>query len=144
MSLHTDSIFIAALANSDAVTAMVDDRIFGTAIPVPDEELLNTPVPYVVVTFDGLTNSTFTKDDGFEGDEDMVTVGIEVVAETLDGLHTLSEAVREAVRTYFENYDGDDSDLVPLEYVFSAGRIDYDSIKPCYWQTLSYQCTTSR
>lgn len=143
MSLITDSIFVEALTSSTAIAEYVDDRIYGTAIPVPDEDLLNEPVPYVVVLFDGLTNGGLTKDSFYEGDEDTVTIGIEVAADTLTTLHTLTSLVRTTIRNYFENYSGASEGLIPLDYQFSAGRIEYDSMKPCYWQTLQYQCTTN-
>lgn len=143
MSLITDSIFVEALTSSTAIGEYVDDRIYGTAIPVPDEDLLNEPIPYLIVSFDGLTNGGLTKDSSFEGDEDTVTISIEVAAETLTALHALTSLVRTTIRTYFDNYTGESEELIPLDYQFTAGRIEYDSMKPCYWQTLQYQCTTN-
>ena len=145
MSLHTDSIFVAALRASTSLTQALGGRIYGTAIPVPDEDLINEPTPYVVVTFDGLTNEGFTKDGSFEGDEDRVTIGIEVCAATLDDLHVLTEEVRTSVRQYFEGGDIPAylESLVPLDYQLTAGRIEYDSLKPCYWQVLTYACSTT-
>lgn len=143
MSLITDSIFVEALTSSTAIGEYVDDRIYGTAIPVPDEDLLNEPIPYLIVSFDGLTNGGLTKDSSFEGDEDTVTISIEVAAETLTALHALASLVRTTIRTYFDNYTGESEELIPLDYQFTAGRIEYDSMKPCYWQTLQYQCTTN-
>lgn len=143
MGLITDSIFIEALASSEDLADMVENRIYGTAIPVPDEQLINEPLPYVIVYYDGLTNQGLSKDNSYEGDEDAVTIGIEIAAGSLKRLHELTVLVRDTIRTYFENYDGENPELVPYDYQFSAGRIDYDSMKPCYWQTLQYNCTTA-
>ena len=30
-----------------------------------------------------------------------------------------------------------------MSYQFSADSVQYDSMKPCYWQTLHYQCEVS-
>ena len=65
MSLATDSIFIAAIqSNTELMEALGYEapeeeyegrpgRLYGTAIPLPDEDADNTPVPYIIVTFDG-------------------------------------------------------------------------------------------
>ena len=72
MGLSTDSIFIAALSASDDIMEAVGGRIYDTAIPLPDEEAENTPVPYIIVTFDSLQNDQTTKDDRYESEYDKV------------------------------------------------------------------------
>ena len=147
MSLATDSIFTTALqSNSDLMATLgyvaptLTDkgkpaRLYGTAIPLPDEDLDNVPVPYVIVTFDGLNNDAGTKDDRYESEYDRVNIGIEVVGKTLEDLHGLTQMVRDTVLGYFrENHTNVE------DYTFSADAIQYDSLKPCYWQTLRYQC----
>ena len=147
MSLATDSIFTTALqSNSDLMATLgyvaptLTDkgkpaRLYGTAIPLPDEDLDNVPVPYVIVTFDGLNNDAGTKDDRYESEYDRVNIGIEVVGKTLEDLHGLTQMVRDTVLAYFcANHTNVE------DYTFSADAIQYDSLKPCYWQTLRYQC----
>lgn len=146
MSLITDKVFYNALRTNSSVMALVSGRIESTSIPVPDEEFLNEPVPYIIITFDGLQNEGFTKDNDFEGDTDMVQVSIEVAAESRDALGTIMEAIRKAVIDYFEDEEGhawDDYDYVPNSYTFTASAIGYDSVKPCYFQTLTYNCDTN-
>ena len=41
MGLATDSIFIAALSASEDIMEAVGGRIYGTAIPLPDEDAEN-------------------------------------------------------------------------------------------------------
>jgi hypothetical protein len=135
MGLSTDSIFIYALSASEDIMQAVDGRIYGTAIPLPDEEAENVPVPYIIVTFNGLNNVDETKDDMYESDYDSVNIGIEVIGKTLGHLHDLTEMVRDVIHQYFVNNETPVSD-----YTFSADAIQYDSLKPCYWQTLRYQC----
>lgn len=148
MSLATDSIFITALQSNDVLmellrTSVQDDeiiidevpRLYGTAIELPDEEADNVPVPYVIVTFDGLTNDAGTKDDRYESDYDTVNIGVEVTAKTLDDLHTLTQMVRDTILAYLR-----ENDTAIEDYQFAAQQIQYDSLKPCYWQVLTYQC----
>lgn len=135
MSLATDSIFVDALKSNSTLVESVGGRIYGTAIPLPDEDADNAPVPYLIVTFDGLNNDVDSKDDEMESDTDKVNISIEVVGETLAKLHELTQAVRDTVRDYLATNDTDIT-----EYLFGAQAIQYDSLKPCYWQVLTYQC----
>ena len=135
MSLATDSIFVDALKSNSTLVESVGGRIYGTAIPLPDEDADNAPVPYLIVTFDGLNNDVDSKDDEMESDTDKVNISIEVVGETLAKLHELTQAVRDTVRDYLATNDTDIT-----EYQFGAQAIQYDSMKPCYWQVLHYQC----
>ena len=147
MSLATDSIFTTALqSNSDLMATLgyvaptLTDkgkpaRLYGTATPLPDEDLDNVPVPYVIVTFDGLNNDAGTKDDRYESEYDRVNIGVEVTGETINDLHDLTQVVRDTILSYFREHE-----TVVNDYTFSADAIQYDSLKPCYWQTLRYQC----
>ena len=147
MSLATDSIFITALqSNTDLLEALgyveatetsegAPARLYCTAIPLPDEDADNVPVPYVIVTFDGLTNDQGTKDDRYESNYDTVNIGVEVTAKTLDDLHTLTQMVRDTILSYLRA-----NDTAIMDYHFAAQQIQYDSLKPCYWQVLTYQC----
>ena len=146
MSLTTDKVFYNALRSNPEMMAEVDGRIYNTSIPVPDEQLLNEPLPYVIITFDGLQNEGYTKDNNFEGDNDKVQVSIEVAAENREQLGTLTKSIRQIVIDYFEDqldHAWDDYHLVPTNYVFTASAIGYDSMKPCYFQTLQYNCDTN-
>ena len=145
MSLITDKIFYNALRSNAALMEQVGGRIESTSIPVPDDQLLNEPVPYIIITFDGLQNEGFTKDNNFEGDTDKVVVGIDVTANNRDELGDLVETIRQTVIEYFENVTKGDADwpLIPTNYTFSASAIGYESMKPCFYQTLTYNCDTT-
>lgn len=151
MGLATDSIFVVALqsnaelmeiiggaAVSQQQTQQEDEaqpRLYGTAIPMPDEDAENVSVPYIIVTFDGLNNDQDTKDEPYESNDDRVNIGVEVTAKTLEGLHDLTQMVRNTILSYFrENVTS------VYDYTMSADAIQYDSMKPCYWQVLRYQC----
>lgn len=145
MSLITDKVFYNALRSNADLMTTVGGRIESTTIPVPDEQFLDTPVPYIIITFDGLQNEGFTKDNSFEGNEDKVQVSIEVAANTRDELGDIMQTIRQTVIDYFEGIQKTDVDwpLIPNNYTFSAGAIAYDSMKPCYYQTLTYNCDTT-
>ena len=138
-SLATDSIFIAALNADASLMQKIGGRLYSTAIPLPDEEAENVPVPYVIVTLDGLNNDTQSKDDPYEGDYDSVQIGVEISAENREKLAELAEQVRDIVHSYFRSYANDERDAVE-GYQLSAEPVQYDSMKPCFWQTLRYQC----
>ena len=146
MSLQTDIIFVKALrANADLMAQLAAGDVYNTAIALPDEDLDNAPLPYAIVTFDGLTNDIDTKDDPFESDSDSVNISIEIAAKTRNELGQLATAIRRQVHQYFINADPteEDADLIPHDYQFSAQAVNYDSMKPCYWQVLTYQCDTN-
>ena len=143
MSLATDSIFITALqSNSELLEALGYDpetgenaRLYCTAISLPDEDADNVPVPYVIVTFDGLTNDQGTKDDRYESEYDTVNIGVEVTARNINELHNLTQMVRDTILSYIHS-----NDTAIMDYNFAAQQIQFDSLKPCYWQVLTYQC----
>ena len=85
MSLLTDAIFI---------------DVYGTTIAMPDEDIMNAPLPYCIVTYDGMNNDPGTKDD-YEGDYDQVRIGVTVAAKTRAELARLIVMVRNRIRDYF-------------------------------------------
>lgn len=143
MSLQTDIIFVKALNANEALAQALGGRIYNTAIPLPDEDIDNVPLPYCIVSFVGMTNDDTTKDDSYEGDFDNVHIAVEVAAKTRQQLAELVVAIRDTVHGYFTAYDGEeDKNLVPLGYQVSAQSVTYDQYKPCFWQVLDYQCDT--
>lgn len=139
--LDTDSFLVSAIKADSRLNDAIDGNIFPTAVPVPDEDLDNVPLPYVIVTYDGMTQDTDTKDQsGYESDSDINTCRVEVVAESRESLAELISDARRAIRKFFEEGDGDG--LSVEDYTVSAGRVDYDPLKPCYYQDLTYQITT--
>lgn len=146
MSLITDKVFYNAIRSNASLMAQVGGRVESTSIPVPDEEFDNTPVPYIIITFDGLQNEGFTKDNDFEGNKDRVQVSIDVAAQSRDELGQIMTDIRKTIIDYFEddeNHVVDDYDLVPTNYVFTASAIGYFPDAPYYYQTLTYNCDTT-
>ena len=148
MSLITDVIFVKALrSNAELIAQLPAGDVYNTAIALPDMDADNAPPPYVIVTFDGLTTDGQSKDNDFEADSDRVQIGIEIAATTRQQLGTLATAIRQTLRDYFNEHQDDDSDednaLIPIDMMLSAQPVQYDSLKPCYWQVLTYQCDTN-
>ena len=88
-----------------------------------------------------------TKDSSYEGLTDTVTIGIEIAAETRPQLAALAIMVRQTIAAYFaehvQDVQDEDYELIPNAYTISAQGVQYDSLKPCFWQRLSYQCDTN-
>ena len=145
MSLLTDTAFVAAIRSNAGLLAMLPAHdVYNTAIALPEQKAANAPVPYIIVSFDGLQNEDDTKDNGYEGKPDKVHISIEIAANTRPQLGTIATMVRNTVRGYFENIEDTDElfNEVPEDYTFSAGPVTYDDSKPCYWQVLNFQCDT--
>ena len=148
MSLATDSIFITALQSNQelmerigyvAPTSEEDTgqpaRLYGTAIPLPDEDADNVPAPYLIVVFDGLQNDQGTKDDRYESEYDTVQIAVQVVGRNINELHELTQTVRDTILSYLRT-----TQTAIQDYNFTASEIIYNDQKPCYWQELNYQC----
>ena len=142
MGLTTDIIFVKALRDDATLMAKLAAKdVYNTTIALPGVDMDNAPLPYVIVTFDGLNNDQTTKDD-YESTLDQVTIGVEIAARTRPELGDIARHVRSQIRHYFMNVDihDEDYDMIPEDYQFSASQVNYDQMKPCYWQVLSYQC----
>ena len=148
MSLQTDIIFVKALSsNAELIAQLPAGGVHNTSIALPDKDLNNAEVPYVIVSFDGMNNQDSTKDSSFDGLTDMVTIGIEIAAKTRTQLAELAIMVRDTIREYFRQHEADpedeDNELIPNSYQVQAQPVQYDSLKPCYWQQLVFQCDTN-
>ena len=167
MGLSTDRLFVDILSSDSQLMAAVGNRLYSTAIPLPEEQLENVPLPYIIVTFDGLNNDAETKDNPYEGDYDQVQIGITVCAVNREMLATLTENIRRTIlrevtwaRRFMNLADNeervmDDSNsfrlkvwgdyegmihMIPVDFRFSAQAVQFDSLAPCFWQVLNYSC----
>ena len=139
--LSVDCLFIEALRGDAALMDTIGDRLYDTAIPMPDEDAANAPVPYVIVSLEGVANTAETKDDGTEGLYDTATVRVKVAAQSREALAGLAETCRCAIRRYVETAQ-ENADTPIQDYSFSAEGVQYDAMKPCHWQDLTYHCET--
>lgn len=145
MSLQTDIIIVKALRADAALMAELDaGDVYNTSITLPDAEAENAEVPYLIVSFDGMNEEGGTKDSSYEPEGDVVNVGIEIAAKTRAQLAELAIRARRAVVTYLKSVGEGDEDypLLPRSISFSAQKVQYDAMKPCFWQQLNINCIT--
>lgn len=145
MSLCTDKFFYSAIAKSQAVQDATGGRIYNTADDsVENEE--DTQVPYVIITNNGGQNQTESKDDVGESDTDTDNISIEIAATSREQLADIAKSVRKAVKAAFADFDDEDAVSFGFfleDYTMSYGPVNFDEWKPCFWQTLNYQCETT-
>lgn len=144
MSLATDKFFYRAIAHNATALTLTEARIFNTADESVDDAE-DTRVPYVIITNNGGRNDTGSKDDQGESDTDIDNISVEIAATSREQLHEIAEAIRAAIKQAFSDFGDEYSDLGFWlnDYTFSYGPVNYDAFKPCYWQTLNYECETS-
>lgn len=136
--LTTDSFFFIALSK---MQHEVDGRIYTTARTAEDER--EDKVPYIIVTHDGLENLCDSKDD-VEGHCDRVTIGVTIVAEHREALASLAQHARNSVRRCYwaavEDEEHEAHNACPSDYTLTTSGVEYDPDKPCYSQTIYYEC----
>lgn len=145
MSLQTDRVFFDALKANTTFMAAISNRLYNTAIPLPDNKAANVPAPYVIISFDGFSNDESTK-DSYEGATDNVSVGIMIVAATREKLAELVDAIRTTIESYMENVEDTDPDFneVPVDYHLSGSQISYDPNKNARYIQLTYACSVKK
>ena len=145
MSLQTDRVFFDALKANTTFMAAISNRLYNTAIPLPDNKAANVPAPYVIISFDGFSNDESTK-DSYEGATDNVSVGIMIVAATREKLAELVDAIRTTIESYMENVEDTDPDFseVPVAYHLSGSQISYDPDKNARYIQLTYACSVKK
>lgn len=133
-----DIAVMHSLNRSDALITLVENRIFNTMRPEYDEQ--EDKIPYIVVTYEGMTNDNDNK-DSIEGDEDVERVNVLIVAQDRVQLSNIVNAARTAIRDYL---GGDAFDTYGIaDYSVSASAILGDWTVPCVYQSLNYTISTS-
>lgn len=148
MSLLTGRIFYEAIKQDAELMEMIGGRIYATAIEVPPTDEDKTPLPYVILMSEPLSNEQSTK-DGFEGDYDQITISAEIAADGTDEVLALADKVRHTVCDYLTavqdgEVESENEHLLPEDYQFSASGVAWDWMKPCHFMTLSWACDTKR
>lgn len=121
--------------------AAIDGRVKSTCFEVPPAENDNTPLPNIIITYDGFENVDATKDTVWESDDDSVQVSVDVAASSPNEVKSLIRAVRRAVKTHIVGLYQHGEDTPQFDRLSSNG-IAWDWVKPCYYQKLTYQCIT--
>lgn len=144
MSLKTD-LFFARSCRRLSIMEATEGRVFNTGRDEISEE--EDKIPYIIITNDGTQNDEESKDVVAESDYDRDTISVLVVSDTRSHLAELAEEVRKSVKQDVEDMDMDEDmakefGFLINDYSFSASAVEYDPSKPCFFQTLTYNCET--
>ena len=134
--MELDEIIYAAITADSTLQSDTGGRIYSTCIEVPPTDDDNTPLPYIIIDEEPSQNDHGTKDTAWESDTDLVNVGVIISATSPKEVKRLRRLVRRAVGSYVESMTED------IPYLRQASRdgIAWDWTKPCYFDTLHYQC----
>ena len=138
---QVDEIIYDAIRADAALMEAIGGRVQSTCFEVSPTEADNTPLPNIIVTDDGFQNQTGTKDNVWESDEDRVQAGVDVAAESPKEVRRLIRMVRRAIEQYVVGLYTKGEKIPTLEQLSSSG-IAWDWMHPCYYQQLTYQCST--
>lgn len=142
--LNVDTYFYECLRRSSVKDA-VDGRIFNPARPEIDEK--EDKVPYIIIEYDGGSADNGTKDDKV-AELSNATIAVTCVADDREKLARLTELVNDTITDALEQdlyYDEHDEWRFYIEYCTPAAlNVEMDIKKPCCYQTLTYQCETSK
>lgn len=134
-------LYDAICADADLIQYIGgEQQVQSTCFEVSPDEQDNTPIPYLIVTFDGFQLSQGTKDAVWESDEDSVFASVEIAAESPREVHKLTRMVRRAIENHMCQLYTNGKRIPQLNSLRSDG-IAWDWLKPCYYQHLIYQCT---
>ena len=136
-----DEIIYDAICADTALMEAIGSRVVSTCFEVPPAEADNTPLPNIIVTDDGFQNQVGSKDCVWESGEDRVQVTVDVAASSPEEVRRLIRMVRRAVENHIILMSATDGCIPELDSLSSNG-IAWDWMKPCYYQHLTYQCTT--
>lgn len=132
-------IYDAILADAALMTA-IGERVVSTCFEVSPDEKDNTPLPNIIVTDDGFQNQDTTKDSVWEGEDDEVQVTVDIAAKSPNEVKDLVRMVRRAVSRYiigmYENHEA-----VPELDKLSSDGLQWDWMRPCYYQKLTFNCS---
>lgn len=136
---QVDIIIYEALTADAELMDDIGHRIKSTCFEVAPTEQDNVDLPYIIVTDDGFQNQVGTKDDLWESEEDRMQASIEISAKSPAQVKELVKRVRRTVNEYIIEMAEEGESIPELEALTSDG-ISWDWTKPCYFQTLTYQC----
>ena len=147
--MELDEIIYTALMDDEALKTLcgwqaetesseeVPARILSTCIEVSPMDEDKTPIPYIIIAEEPSQNDQGTKDSTWESGVDIVNVGVLVCGESPKQVKLMRRMVRAAINGYVV-------EMVSSERPYLCSRSDdgiaWDWTKPCYHDTLHYQC----
>ena len=138
-------IFYDAIMADSELTEAVGNRVTSTCFEIPPDEKDNTELPNIIVTNDGFQNNNSTKDYVWESPEDVVQATIDIAAVSDGDVERLVKMTRHAIENYIVAMyqSGQATPQLQEGYPTSKG-IEWDWMKPCYYQKVMYQCVTTK
>ena len=136
---QVDEIIYDAIQADEALMTAIDGRVVSTCFEVSPDETDNTPLPNIIVTDDGFQNQDTTKDSVWEGEDDEVQVTVDIAAKSPNEVKDLVRMVRRAVSRYIIGMYGNHDAIPELDKLSSDG-LQWDWMRPCYYQKLTYIC----
>ena len=137
---QVDEIIYDAIQADAALMTAIDGRVVSTCFEVSPDETDNTPLPNIIVTDDGFQNQDTTKDSVWEGEDDEVQVTVDIAAKSPNEVKDLVSMVRRAVSRYVIGMYGNHEVIPELDKLSSDG-LQWDWMRPCYYQKLTYNCS---
>ena len=135
-SMELDEIFYTALSADETIVQLTEGRIESTCFEEPPANTGNTSVPNIVIEESIGQNELGTKDTIWESNTDVPSVDITINALSKNEVQQLRRLVRKAISSYIESM----TSSFPLLRSLSWAGVQYDWTKPCYFDTLHYQC----
>lgn len=137
---QVDEIIYDAIQADAALMTAIDGRVVSTCFEVSPDETDNTPLPNIIVTDDGFQNQDTTKDSVWEGEDDEVQVTVDIAAKSPNEVKDLVRMVRRAVSRYIIGMYSNHEAVPELDKLSSDG-LQWDWMRPCYYQKLTYNCS---
>jgi hypothetical protein len=134
--MELDEIIYTALTDNEQLMDDTGGRIYSTCVEVPPVEDDNTPLPYIIIAEGASQNDLGTKDTMWESYMDVVNVSVIISGASPKAVKTLRRQVRAAVSSYVESMTED----IPYLRALTTDGIAWDWTKPCYYDSLHYQC----
>ena len=133
-------IFNAIKADADLMTA-VGGRVESTCFEVSPDEKDNTQLPYIIIRDEGKRPANQTKDDDWMPSRWQVGAAIEIGAQEPKAVDDLAMMAIRAVNNYIHALY-DQGEYIPnlLEGFPQTEGVQWDWMKPCYWDLVHYQC----
>ena len=136
--MQLDEILYNAIKADASLMTAIGGRVKDVCFEVSPDDQDKTPLPCIVITDLGSQEQPETKDCEWEPTEDHVQAGIEVSAKSPSEVRRLILLARHAVAEYVATLSHDEQPV--LEGIQRDGTA-WDWLKPCYFDTLRYQCT---
>ena len=143
--MRLDTIISKAITADTQLMKAVGNRVKSTCFEVSPDKQDNTQLPYIIIIDEGRMPSSSTKDDGWMPACWEVTASVEVCGRSKNEVDALVDLSMKAIANYVEQLSdaGQQVPVLNAEYPQTQGVL-WDWTKPCYFDTVRYQCDIDR